>query len=295
MERITAFDVETPNMRNDRICSLGYAVIEGGEIARTWYTLVDPECCFDSRNVQIHGIRPEDVRGAPAFPAVWDEIGPLFRSGILAAHNALFDLGVLRKTLRYYGIEASSVRYVDTLAMSRAALKGGSHGLAALCERLGIRLDHHNAASDSLACAEILLILDENGTEPGRFVRTYRLDGAVHAGPDRYRRTEGPVIETAPGLAGPDIRGKRICLTGEFDCGSRSSVIERLEAGGAIIHNTVTAQTDIVLIGGQGSVAWSGGTYGSKIRRALELRSKGCGVTLINEADFFADLSESDL
>ena len=47
MDRIIAFDVETPNSYNDRMSSIGIAVIQNGQIFRTWSTLVNPETHFD--------------------------------------------------------------------------------------------------------------------------------------------------------------------------------------------------------------------------------------------------------
>lgn len=97
MERYIAFDVETPNCKNDSICSIGIAVVENGQITEERYDLVDPEDRFDGFHVRFHGIGPEMVCGKPNFPALWQEIEPLMDSGIWVAHNASFDLGVLAK------------------------------------------------------------------------------------------------------------------------------------------------------------------------------------------------------
>jgi DNA polymerase-3 subunit epsilon len=51
MNRIIAFDVETPNSYNDRMSSIGIAVIQDGAIYRTWSTLVNPETHFDAFNI----------------------------------------------------------------------------------------------------------------------------------------------------------------------------------------------------------------------------------------------------
>jgi DNA polymerase-3 subunit epsilon len=71
VDTIVVFDVETPNFNNDRICAIGISVIENGEIVKSRYSLVNPECEFDYRNIQIHGITPSDVNDAPTFPEVW--------------------------------------------------------------------------------------------------------------------------------------------------------------------------------------------------------------------------------
>ena len=157
-ERYIAFDVETPNARNDRISAIGVTVIEDGVITEEFYTLVNPETSFDNFNIELTGISPERVADAPAFPAVWAKIRRAMGSGILVAHNAPFDLGVLGKCLQAYGIGwKASVPYLCTVQIGRKKLPGMSHRLNAMCDYYGIDLRHHQADSDSHACAEILL------------------------------------------------------------------------------------------------------------------------------------------
>ena len=164
MDRIIAFDVETPNHMNNTICSIGLSVIENAEIVQSQYYLVDPCEEFDSFNVMLHGITPEAVAGAPDFGELWTLIGPVMTSGILCAHNAVFDLGVLKKLFRSYGIYVPPMNYVCTYRMTQKIFKSmPNHKLNTVCDCMGICLDHHNAASDSKACAEILCKLLKEG------------------------------------------------------------------------------------------------------------------------------------
>ena len=97
-------------------------------------------------------------------------------SGILAAHHAVFDLGVLKKCLHDYGIPwKSAVRYCCTVQMGRRLVPGISHSLNVMCDHYGIRLNHHQADSDSHACAEILLRYFDAGAEERQFIRTYQM------------------------------------------------------------------------------------------------------------------------
>ena len=177
MYRYVVFDVETPNRYNDRISAIGLSVVEDGRISEEFFSYVDPETFFDYFNIRLTGISEATVAGAPAFPELWERIAPLMSSGILVAHNAVFDLGVLKKCLRDYGIEwKDSVRYCCTARMGRVLLPGMGHRLDELCEYYGIALDHHQADSDSRACAEILLRYFASGADERRFIRTYRME-----------------------------------------------------------------------------------------------------------------------
>ncbi len=177
MSRFIAFDVETPNYQNNRMSAIGITVIEDGSIVDEYYSLVDPETYFDYFNTRLTGISEETVQGEPAFPEVWLEIEPIMSSGLLVAHNAVFDLSVLKKCLRYYEIDWKPyVRYVCTVQTGRRVLPGISHKLNDLCEYYGIALEHHQAASDSRACAEILLRYLEDGADIRQHIRTYSLN-----------------------------------------------------------------------------------------------------------------------
>lgn len=176
MARFVAFDVETPNRMNERMSSIGISVVEDGRIVDSFCSFVDPEQYFDRFNTMLTGIGEETVSGAPTFPEVWKRIEPIMSSGLLTAHNAVFDLGVLKKCLVHYGIEWKPyVRYVCTVQMGRSLVPGISHRLNDLCAYYGIPLDHHRADSDSRACAEILLRYLEGGADIRRFIRTCSL------------------------------------------------------------------------------------------------------------------------
>ncbi len=156
--RYVCFDVETPNHRNDRMSAIGIAVVERGKITEEFFSYVNPEEPFDAFNTQLTGISAATVAQSPTFPMLWPKLEPLLSGGILVAHNAPFDLSVLKSCLRAYGIAwRDTVPYLCTVRIGRALLPDRSHRLNELCAYYGIPLDHHRADSDSHACAEILI------------------------------------------------------------------------------------------------------------------------------------------
>ena len=88
MSKYIAFDVETPNSRNNRISSIGIAVIENGSIIKEYSTLVNPETYFNRFNIELTGISPKAVENSPTFPQLWKTIEGMMNSGVLVAHNA---------------------------------------------------------------------------------------------------------------------------------------------------------------------------------------------------------------
>ena len=92
-------------------------------------------------------------------------------------------------------------------------------------------------------------------------------------------------IPLVRGAIDVELSNKSICLTGDFDYGSKQEVQERLSEIGATVVSSVTRKTDILLIGEKGSESWACGTYGTKAKKAIELRSKGYPIMILKEKD----------
>ena len=176
--KYAAFDVETPNRQNRRMSALGIALLDESGITKALSFLVDPETHFDPFNISLTGITPAMVKNAPAFPQLWGELEPLLSGRTILAHNAPFDLGVLSKCLRDYGIAwGPLVPYLCTCRMSRRLLPQlPNHRLNTLAAHFSIPLRHHAADSDSQACGEIFLRLVRSGADPAPFLRLYDLE-----------------------------------------------------------------------------------------------------------------------
>lgn len=89
-----------------------------------------------------------------------------------------------------------------------------------------------------------------------------------------------------------DVKGKLICLTGDFEFGSRSEVENRLKALGACCSGTVGTKTDCVVVGSLGSSNWKFGSFGGKFQKAYELIEKDYKISIFKESDFFALLGD---
>lgn len=141
-------------------CSLGIAVVNDSEIVERRHWLIKPICYpyFHFYAQKIHGIHKEDVMKEPGFDVLWKEIKPYLEGRTIVAHNASFDINVLRKTLKHYGIPKPEGRYLCTYQISRLVWPSlPKYSLDYLCEREGYVFEHHKADADAEACAVLLL------------------------------------------------------------------------------------------------------------------------------------------
>ena len=113
------------------------------------------------------------------------------------------------------------------------------------------------------------------------------------------------MLEIFKALAAPDFKANSVIndqndilnekiyvLTGDFERASRAEVTEFLESKGAKVKTAVSGKTDYLIVGGLGSLDWKCGNYGSKIKKALELKDAGKNIQIINEVDFWELIGE---
>lgn len=159
-----AIDFETANQHRHSACAVGLVKVKDGKIVdKKSYLIRPPTKYFSHWNVNVHGLRWNDVKESPTFEELWPKIRKCFRGvDYIAAHNAWFDRDVLHECCDYYGIIPPNKSFVCTCQISKK-LWGLNHGgLAYVCEHFNIPLNHHEALSDSLACAKILLKAKRN-------------------------------------------------------------------------------------------------------------------------------------
>ena len=82
-----------------------------------------------------------------------------------------------------------------------------------------------------------------------------------------------------------DFNEKTICLSGEFEKGSKNEVTEILTSAGATVVTSVIKKVDYLIVGGCGSDAWSCGNYGTKVKKALEMQAKGHCIKILKECE----------
>jgi len=158
----TAIDFETANHAAESACAVGLVKVRDGRVVDEYVSLCLPPAGFDEfyqSNINIHGIRPSDVADGPYWHEVLEEMLEFIGNDVLIAHNAPFDMGVLRKASAAVGRELPQLEYSCSLAISRRAFPGlDSHRLTAVAERIGWdEFKHHDALEDSRVCAAIII------------------------------------------------------------------------------------------------------------------------------------------
>lgn len=171
-ERFAALDFETADYGRDSACAVAVVVAERGTIVRQLYSLIKPPR-RDFLFSYLHGITWNDVAKKPRFGELWPELSSMFHGvEFIAAHNASFDRGVLNACCGLHGVAPVEVPYLCTMKLSRRLWNVYPTKLSDVCSRFSIPLNHHEALSDALACARIVLNASETGVHTGAFLGT---------------------------------------------------------------------------------------------------------------------------
>ncbi|MBE6055374.1 exonuclease domain-containing protein, partial [Clostridium sp.] len=154
-----AIDFETANEKRNSPCSIGIVVVKDGEIIEKVHYLIKPkEMRFMPINIGIHGIRPHMVQDELEFDKIWEKIKGYFNNNLVIAHNASFDMSVLRSTLELYNIKMPSFEYICTMKLSKNFYSNIDNArLNTVNNFLGYKFQHHDALADAMACSNILL------------------------------------------------------------------------------------------------------------------------------------------
>lgn len=278
---------------------------------------------FDSRNITIHGITPDDVAGAPRFRDVFEEVHAFIGADALVAHNAAFDIGVIRSAAEVSGMPAPAFDYACTVVLARKNYALPSYSLPFVAEAAGVPLlNHHDATEDARACAGIMVDIaakhkvesvqdvfasmrlamphvgaynpeiDEmskatrSALEKLAEMKANPASAAVRGGRSSWS-TEGPNPEPNrhADISHP-LYGQTVVFTGDLALG-RPEAKERAAGYGAQCASNVTLKTTVLVVGsGFAATDLRSGRLTSKAARVLELQRRGQGIEVLSEGEF---------
>lgn len=300
-----AIDFETATSNMNSACSIGIAMVEDLRIVDSFYSLIRPPYLqFDRGNIAIHGITPDMAERAEPLDTIWPSIRWMFTQHCpVVAHNAPFDMSVLRKSTT---VDIPDFPFVDSIHMAKP-LVSGSKSLASCAQQLNLDLErHHNALADAEACAKIAICalqhshcifmweyLAQNPHVPvRRFSSLHPQDNFYrkptpkrplfpsHPRPSEISRSVDSVDRNHP------LYGKNLVFTGELSI-DREAAMRLAVNAGAMVKSSVSGKTDFLIVGRQDVALVGEDGMSSKEEKAHCLIAGGkANIQIIGEAEF---------
>jgi DNA polymerase III subunit epsilon len=157
----TAIDFETANSSNASACSVGLVKVRDGRMVDSATWLIRPPFGHDEFwewNTRIHGIRAVDVVDAPTWESQLPDLVRFADGDALVAHNAGFDMGVIRGACAATALDCPEFDYLCSLQVARKTYHLDSYRLPVAAMAAGFEdFEHHQALADSRACAAIIV------------------------------------------------------------------------------------------------------------------------------------------
>ncbi|CAG7605511.1 exonuclease domain-containing protein [Leucobacter soli] len=157
----TAIDFETANSHPSSACAVGLVKVRDGVVVERDDWLIRPPAAhaeFLPFNIKIHGITPEMVAEADDWAGQLDRLREFIGRDVAIAHNAGFDMGVIRAACAETITPTPKLRYLCSVQVSRKTYDIPSHRLPLSAAAAGFgEFAHHEALADAEACAAIIV------------------------------------------------------------------------------------------------------------------------------------------
>ena len=157
----TAIDFETANSHSSSACAVGLVRVRDGSVVERAEWLIRPPAThsdFHSMNIRIHGITPAMVADAPEWGDQLQQLRDFIGADVAVAHNAGFDMGVIRGACAETITPVPKLRYLCSVQVSRKTYDIPSHRLPLSAAAAGFgEFAHHDALADAEACAAIII------------------------------------------------------------------------------------------------------------------------------------------
>ena len=189
-DRLVAFDAETTGKRTPTaefvrkqpfawkppglVIEVGFVEMlrdgEGWRKGESWLERVNPDAPIDPQAIQIHKIKPGDLKNSPRFPAILGKLREFIGDSPIVAHayeneRDFLDYEFARAKAIAWGESAYPYdRYICTQLLYAQLFPGANKSLTAMCDRLALdssdRDDRHGALLDADMTADALILLE---------------------------------------------------------------------------------------------------------------------------------------
>jgi DNA polymerase-3 subunit epsilon/ATP-dependent DNA helicase DinG len=146
MQSIVAIDIETTGLSEERdaIIEIGAVKFKGHRVEDEWSSLINPNRHIPEFISSLTGISDIEVRNAPRFRDMAEELEAFVGDAPIIGHNVRFDLGFLQKAGLFQYNEVADTYELASVLMPTAS----RYNLGSLGKQLGILLPATHRALD---------------------------------------------------------------------------------------------------------------------------------------------------
>lgn len=279
-----ALDFETACYDKLSACSVGVALFDHGTLTESRSWLLKPANPGRFSFTKIHGVTWDDVKNQGTIKDIWYELEGYLNNKLIIAHNAIFDMSVLKENLTYYNLEYKNYSYSCTLNIARRFFPTlANHKLETLCKQYKIEYGNHDAEYDAISCGRLFAAILKDYNYPDELFTGTQLGNRAYLSKPAFLQCKpadlnGIVSDDVDATATLDFFKEKCCvITGNFDKIGKNRIIEKIQGYGGKMQSSVNGKTNLIVVGAE--PGWS------KIEKIRSLRESGKDVLILDESE----------
>lgn len=270
----------------NEIIEIGILRVRNNEIVDRYDQLIKPSTEVDGFITALTGITNEMLEGMPSITDVKTAVLSFIGDDIILGHYTSFDMHFLNEGFK----EQLTNQYMDTLQFARKLypeLK--HHRLSDLTDYLGLHNNEHRALADCIATKELYDAVKSRMAEKNLVIEDLWNASGSHSGKGIDIKAIKPteVVVDKDGF----FYNRHVVFTGKLEKMLRDDAKQIVVNLGCILDNSVTKQTNYLILGDNDYNAILKGGKSSKHKKAEKLKLEGQDIEIIDERTFY-DLLE---
>lgn len=258
--RYIVLDVETANKNQASICQIGITYVQDQRIESINSFNINPEEPFDAYNKNLHGITERAVENSKTFIDAYPYLKQILSIVPVFQHSDFDERAISAACSKYMTPQIAALWLSSIEFFKYYWPSSPSYKLEYLSKANHISINHHDAAEDSFATAQLLNIA-KHGKE-------LILPNSI-------------LEKNSSGI----FTGETIVFSGDMN---KSLLKQRALSSGFTVLESVTKKTDYLCLGktDQRTID-SGNTKSSKHKKAVGMMQNGHHIQIISEEEFY--------
>jgi DNA polymerase-3 subunit epsilon len=295
----TVIDIETTGLDPcfNEIIEIGALKVRNGTIVDKFESLIKPINHIDEFITKLTGITNKMLQDAPDVSEVLPEFIDFIQDDILVGHNVNFDINFLYDSLIIELDYCLQNDFIDTLRITRKIFPDLlNHKLATISNYLKINIEgSHRALADCLVTNECYQLsakyIYDNNIDFYSLWKKNRNNKKYHKHHETQIDLKSLVSDNANFDVDHPLYGSYCAFTGELEKMTRKEAAQLVVDFGGFCLNSVTKQTNFLILGNFEYISSIKDGKSSKLRKAEDLILKGQDLEILSENVFYSLLS----
>ena len=277
-------DTETTGLSAyyDEIIEIGILKVRNNEIVDRYDQLIKPSAEVDGFITALTGITNEMLEGKPCINEIKEDVLLFIGEDIILGHNTSFDMRFLNVGFK----TQLTNQYMDTMQFARKlypVLK--HHRLSDLTDYLGLHNNEHRALSDCISTKELYDAVKASMAEKNLAIEDLWTTRGNHGS----KRIDIKAIKPTEVVINEDsfFYNRHVVFTGKLEKMLRKDAMQIVVNLGGVLDNSVTKQTNYLILGNNDYNAILKGGKSSKHKKAEKLKLEGQDIEIIDEWTFY--------